>query len=182
MRQKWEEALERKKEFYEECVKDEDKGPQYFASNAGPKIESVRAALSEYEQLKREVQNDQAVIYEYTCGDIGIVIENAFVCKSTCFFAAKKKSIIFTAMKEHQRNECGSGGSGAEYYETTLDPSDWYTWFKGEDAVDENGWTSVSYLYVTVYIQGFLTGGGGGGVGGNATKLPNPTDLVQCTS
>ena len=50
-------------------------------------------------------------------------------------------------MAEHKRYEAGSGGSGSEFYETTLDPADWFKWFE-KDYKDTNGWTSVSYTHL----------------------------------
>ena len=77
MRQKWQAAIDAKEAFYKECVSDEHKGAEYFESNAGPKIDEVEQALSEYEQLKRQIRNFEAAIYEYTSGDLGVVVEDA---------------------------------------------------------------------------------------------------------
>ena len=68
MLEKWQEAMRNKERFYQECVGDSDgdgKGATYFETNAGPYIEEVEQALSEYEQLKRQIRNYEAAIYEY---------------------------------------------------------------------------------------------------------------------
>ena len=55
---------------------------------------------------------------------------------------------MYSDMAAHRRYEVGSGGSGSEFYETSLQPGDWYKWFEdgyGENPGDEDGWTSVSY-------------------------------------
>jgi hypothetical protein len=127
--EKWQEAMRNKERFYQECVGDNDedgKGATYFETNAGPYIEEVEQALSEYEQLKRQIRNYEAAIYEYTSGDLGVVVEDAVL-----------------DMAEHKRYEAGSGGSGSEFYETTLDPADWFKWFE-KDYKDTNGWTSIT--------------------------------------
>ena len=72
--------MRNKERFYQECVGDSDgdgKGATYFETNAGPYIEEVEQALSEYEQLKRQIRNYEAAIYEYTSGDLGVVVEDA---------------------------------------------------------------------------------------------------------
>ena len=81
--------MQKKEDFYKECVNDEDKGAEFFESNAGPYIEEVEQALSEYEQLKRQIKNYEAAIYEYTSGDLSVVVEDAMLGRLSLYCSSK---------------------------------------------------------------------------------------------
>ena len=85
MRKNWQTATKEKSDYFKKCKEDGNAG--IFESTAGPVIEKAAQALSEYEQMKRQIQNCQAVIYEYTSGDLSVVVEQGLLGKieSTSF-------------------------------------------------------------------------------------------------
>ena len=50
--------------------------------------------------------------------------------------------LFFSEMGEYRRSEAGQGGSAETFYKTTLEPADWWKWFKNDYKAKE-GWTEV---------------------------------------
>ena len=69
LRKKWQDAMKDKQDFCEECKKKNDNG-EYFQSNAGPYVEKIAQAYTEYENLKSQIEQYEAAIFQYTRGDL----------------------------------------------------------------------------------------------------------------
>ena len=67
---------------------------------------------------------------------LAAICSHAFVYVTVLFVA------FFSEMGEYRRSEAGQGGSAETFYKTTLEPADWWKWFKS-DYKEKEGWTEV---------------------------------------
>ena len=70
LRQNWQKAMEEKNKFWAECQQNKDKWPENFEANAGPYVDKVNEAYTEYDNLKLQIENYEAVIFQYVSGDL----------------------------------------------------------------------------------------------------------------
>ena len=47
-----------------------------------------------------------------------------------------------------QQERIDPGGDGSKFYNTVLEPADWWKWFQ-DDQISDEGWTEVCHCMVT---------------------------------
>ena len=70
LRRQWLDAKVEEKSFWQECQADTENWPQNFQSHAGPYVEKKNQAYTEYDNLKSQIEQYQAAIFQYTRGDL----------------------------------------------------------------------------------------------------------------
>ena len=54
------------------------------------------------------------------------------------------RTIFLTLIVEMEQNKMADAGStDGTFYQTNMQPANWYTWFTKEGATDDDGWTQV---------------------------------------
>ena len=66
------------------------------------------------------------ILHEHTDQYVAIAAVLKFVQTLQYHF-----SIIHTAMDKNTKYDTGESGCGSPYYSTTMEPKDWWMWFKG---------------------------------------------------
>ena len=77
LRTEWQKATEDEAKFWKTC-QNENGWPENFQSHAGPYVERVDQAFTEYDNLKCQIEKYEAAIFQYTRGDLSrLLLEQA---------------------------------------------------------------------------------------------------------
>lgn len=69
LRQNWLDAKEEERKFWLDC-KEKPGWPQNFQSHAGPYVDKKNQAYTEYDNIKSQIEQYEAAIFQYTRGDL----------------------------------------------------------------------------------------------------------------
>ena len=69
LRDEWQKAMRKEQQFWKDC-QNERGWPQNFQTHAGPYIEKMNQAYTEYDNLKCQIEKFEAAIFQYTRGDL----------------------------------------------------------------------------------------------------------------
>ena len=70
LRKKWLDAKKEESEFWKSCQEDKTGWPENFQTHAGPVVEKMGQAFTEYDNLKSQIEQYEAAIFQYTRGDL----------------------------------------------------------------------------------------------------------------
>jgi len=70
LREEWLAKQEDVAKFWESCKEEKTRWPQNFQSRAGPYVDGKNQAYTEYDNLKSQIEQHEAAIFQYTRGDL----------------------------------------------------------------------------------------------------------------
>ena len=70
LRSKWLAAKDDESKFWKQCQEDKTGWPENFQTHAGPEVDKMNQAFTEYDNLKSQIEQYEAAIFQYTRGDL----------------------------------------------------------------------------------------------------------------
>ena len=74
LRDNWQKAMQARNAFRAKCQKDPKKWPQNYKANAQPYNDKVQETHTEYDNLRQQIENHQAAIFQHASGDLSALM------------------------------------------------------------------------------------------------------------